>query len=282
MFLMTGCSSTARVNQFQQFAEAGMRYADSVGTLTEAAGKAAIDADSMVLAKTRPKDSEKRALKILEHNKLMKERLSLLGNVRRHALLLKSYFASLASLASSDAPSGIGTATEGLVDSMGQLSGKIKKSKVGDLSVSQFSGKVVTIAVANFRRAALEKELKARAPVLEQELDIQQAALRAIADQIKIDLQANLQQMESKEVVLPYRNSKSLSSSWSKKRYKILTTHISLASAEAAADAAKRLKLSFVALLENRFGMTEMQALIKDIDEIISLVEAVKGADAKG
>jgi hypothetical protein len=164
---------------------------------------------------------------------------------------------------------------------MGQVSSRIHQAKVGGISVSSFSGKVVKIAVASFRQAALEKELKARAPILERELDLQQAALQVIAEQMRTDLQAILSQMESTEIVLPYRAKKSLPSSWSKKRYQILTSHLSLASVDAAADAAKRLKSSFVALLEKRFGLAEMQALIKDTDETIALVEAINGTDAK-
>ncbi len=282
IFSLAGCSTTARVDQFQQFAAAGMRYTDSVGELTEVAGKAAIDADSMVLKKARPAlTSKERAKEILQQNRLMKERLSLLGDVRQHARLLRGYFSSLASLASSNAPSGIGAAAEGLVDSMGKLSGRIRQAKVGELSVGSFSGKAVEIVVANHKKQKLEKELKARAPVLERELDIQQAALQAIAEQMRTDLRATLSQRESAEVVLPYRANKSLPSSWVKKRHEILTSHLTLASVDAAAEAAKRLKASFEALLEDRFGPAEMQALLKDIEEIITLVEAVNGTDAK-
>jgi hypothetical protein len=75
IFFLAGCSTT-RVDQFQQFAEAGIRYADSVDTLTAAAGKAAIDTDSMVLKKTRPKEPKERARAILQHNKLMRASLA--------------------------------------------------------------------------------------------------------------------------------------------------------------------------------------------------------------
>ena len=50
---------------------------------------------------------------------------------------------------------------------------------------------------------------------------------------------------------------------------------------DAAADAARNLKSSFVALVENRFTSVDYQALIKDVGEIITLIEKVQGEGKK-
>ena len=60
-----GCV-TARVNQFARFAEAGVAYAEAIDSLTLAAANAAIEADSSVLARTRPRlpDDEREPLRL--------------------------------------------------------------------------------------------------------------------------------------------------------------------------------------------------------------------------
>jgi hypothetical protein len=280
--LSYGCA-TQRVNHFKSFAEAGTAYADAVSTLTQQSGGIAIDADSLILMKVR-KDlpSGERGMTIIEHNNLLKERLRILGMVRRHAQLLRSYFVSLAALANSDASSGIGTSAEGTVNALGGLSREIKEAKVGSEPVAKFAKGVATIVVAQFQNAALENELKLHSKVIEREIDLQQAAFEAIAAQIHTDLEIVLNRQESVEVVDPFKDPKrELPADWVKHRRAILIANVSSGAIDAAADAARNLKSSFVALVENRFTSVDYQALIKDVGEIITLIEKVQGEGKK-
>jgi hypothetical protein len=279
--LFSSCT-TARVNHFKNFSEAGAAYSDVVEVLLDEAGTAAIDTDSLVLMKTRPAlPVEERKQAILNHNQLLRERLTILGDLKRHVYLLRTYFQALAALAESDAPSGIGTATEGVVSALGKLHPRIKEGKIGELDVSSFVNPVTRIAVAHFQVAALEKELKARAQTIERELDIQQAALSAVAKGLRTDLRSQIQQLESKDVILPYVREGSLPHEWKQKRREALSAHFVLSSADAAADAAKKLKISFVGLSEGRFTLVDVPALVNDINEILSLIEKIKGEGEK-
>ncbi|MCI0657164.1 MAG: hypothetical protein L0170_08850, partial [Acidobacteria bacterium] len=134
-----------------------------------------------------------------------------------------------------------------------------------------------TIVVGRFKAAALEKELQERAPIIERELDLQQAALSAVARQLRTDLQAQLLQQESNVVVLPYQGNESLPAGWAGRRREVLQAHASLASADAAADAARELKVAFVALSEGRFHLVDVPRLIEDINQIVTLMENVSG-----
>lgn len=280
--LLAGCAS-ARINRFKSFADAGTAYSDAIGALTMQSGEIAIDADSLILIKTRASHSQKeRGTEIVEHNKILKNRMEILGKLRRHAQLLRSYFVSLAALANSDAPSGIGTSMEGVVNALGGLSNEIKQAKVGNVPIANFVGAVTKIVVAQFQNAALEKELKLRSDIIEREIDLQQAAFQAMAKQIRTDLEIVLNRQEVMEVVDPYKNSQGeLPGDWTKRRREILSANLSSSAIDAAADAAKNLKTSFVALVENRFTAVDYQALIKDVGEIISLIESVQGASKK-
>ena len=186
VILPIGCAAPTRVAEFQQFAEAGNKYTAATVELTNEAGTAAINADSVTLIKSRnliiPKGkltpdkinelNKELQNRILTQNKSMLEYLNLMGKIRLHLKLLQDYFNALSALAASNAPSGIGQAAQSAVNNLGTLSPQIKNAKIDNISVSQFTGAVVPIVVAKFQQAALEKELRTRAPVLERELDL--------------------------------------------------------------------------------------------------------------
>jgi len=281
-FLLSGCA-TARISQFSRFAELGSAYSEVVVGLTKEAGNAAIDADSAVLIKGRENiPLEERGKTIIDHNKLLRERIGLLRDLRLHTQLLRSYFQALAALARSDEPSGIGAASEDVVNSLGRLGDSIKNAKVGALSVSEFIGPVVKITVGQFQRGALEKELRIRAPIIERELELQQAALQVIDEQIRTDLEVLQSRREALEVVDPFRGSKdSLPSDWAKRRKEILSLHLSLDSIDAGAELARNLKLAFLALVENRLDLTDLESLFGDINGILALIEEIQGTGLK-
>lgn len=280
---LVGCAS-GRVNQFKNFAQAGIAYSDSIETLTKRAGETAVDADSLILMKRRKNLSpDERGSEIVKYDELLKERFVILGNLRRHAQLLKSYFVSIAGLANSNAPSDIGTSTEQMVNAIETLGSEIKKSqKISDGTNAQYAGGIAKIAIAHFQNAALEQELRKRSKTIEREIDLQQAAFEAMAGQIRTDIQVVLNTQELNEVVSPFKDSKEeLPKDWAERRREILLSNLSLGAIDAASDAAKNMKTAFVSLVENRFTETDYQALIKDVNEIIDLVEKAQGKDKK-
>jgi len=276
---VAGCG-TARVNQFRQFSVAGVAYAEAVEPLTEAAGLAAVDVDSDVLIRAHgdlPLDERRQA--VLRGNAEVRRRLGVLADIARQARLLRSYFVALGSLAESDAPSQIGTAGQSLFESLGQVSERVRTASVGHLPVDELLGNVAPIAVAEFRRAALERELQAHAETLWAYLEIQEAAIRAVVETLRDDLQGSLDARETGEVVQPFLGDK-LPKGWRKTRREVLTSQVNVASAEAAARAAGQLKVSFVALVEGRFGASDFQALLEDIGRVLTVVERIEGTES--
>jgi hypothetical protein len=276
--LMASSCAAVRINQFKQFSQAGTSYSNAVVDLLDASASPAIDTDSMELVKDRESfTTEKRKNAILDHNKALRERLLILGDLKRHARLLSSYFEVLGTLAESNAPSEVGSASEGVVQALGKLHPSIQNAEIGHASVASFVGGVTQIVVGHFKAAALESELKKRAPTIERELDLQQAALSALAEQMRVDLQAQLNQQESNDIVLPFVTDGPLPGSWSGERKQILQSQLSLASVNAAADAARKLKIAFVALAEGRFQLVDVPTLLGQISEVVSLIEKIEG-----
>ena len=281
--LVLGACSTARVNQFKQFAEAGIAYVEAVDALTREAAGASVNADSAVLARTRsalPQDV--RARTVLEHNQLLKQRIGILADLRQHAGLLGAYFVSLGAMTDPDAPAEVGDAAAQFVESLGAVGGRLRIARVGDLAVDDFTGQVVEIAVANFRQARLERELRLRAPILARELDLQHAAMRVVVEAMATDIGVVLRYEEQTDVVDPFRGNAKLPKTWAKRRREILTASIAVASADAAAVAALKLGEAFAALAENRFGAVEYLAVMGEIRRMLDLIAAVRGIDEDG
>ncbi len=280
---MLGACSTARVNQFKQFAEAGIAYVEAVDALTREAAVASVNADSAVLARTRsavPQDD--RARTVLEHNQLLRQRIAILADLRQHAGLLGAYFVSLGAMTDPDAPAEIGEAAAQFVESLGVVGGRLRAARVGDLAVDDFTGTVVEIAVANFRQAQLERELRLRAPILARELDLQHAAMRAVVEAMATDIGVVLRHEEQSDVVDPFRGNAKLPKTWAKRRREILIATTAVASADAAAVAALKLGEAFAALAENRFGAVEYLAVMGEIRRTLDLIAAVRGIDEDG
>ena len=210
-----------------------------------------------------------------EHNKILKERLCLLRDIRRHGRVLKSYFVTLANLTQSEIPEEISERTAGLIESLGEISDDIKEAKIGNLAVSEFTGPATKIVVGEFRLRTLEKELKDHAQIITDELDLQQAVLKFIAEEMKVDLEAVLLNLEYTEIIDKYSINKSLPKDWAKKRKEILTATVSIDAADAAFKAAESLKEAFVALVENKFELTHIDAIITDIEEIYTLIDKI-------
>jgi hypothetical protein len=274
---LTGCS-TARVSQFDRFAEAGGAYVGAVDELARVAAVIAVDADSAVLARARQGLSgEERAMTVMEHDGLLRERVMILDDLRRHARLLEAYFASLAALADSDAPQAIAGATGDLVASLEAVGVRLAGARVGELRVDDLTGGITEIAIAGFRRAGLEQELEARGPAIRTELDIQRAAVQAIAETMRTDLEVVIAQRELIDVVEPYRQRGELARIWTDRRRDLLTANAALGSADAAVRAAEGLQTAFDALLERRFGVAEYMSVLADINQILSLIEAARG-----
>ena len=102
---IVGSACAARVTQFGDFAQAGLTYVKASEAVIDEAGTASIRANNATLVKNRPAiPPDKRLAEINTHNDLLKQRLVILQDIRRHGRLLHRYFQALAELAGSDAP----------------------------------------------------------------------------------------------------------------------------------------------------------------------------------
>jgi hypothetical protein len=276
-----GCAS-ARVTQFHAFAEAGRAYVKASQVVLDEAGSAAIDTDSVVALKGREAlDSSERRKHLLEQDKLLNTRLLLLRQIGRHAQLLESYFATLQALADSDAPETAGLAAKGVFDSVAKLSPGIRNASIGGVRVEPLIPPATSFVVGRLKLKALERELEARSQLVERELALQEAALKAITSNLETDLLARLKSQQA-EVANLYASEKSLGEAWLNRRRQVLEAQVSAQSAGKAAEAAAELRTSFVALVERRLTEPSIQQVIANINSVLDLIEQIRKTESEG
>lgn len=272
----SACAS-ARISQFDKFALAGIKFTDSLPPVLDDSFRVAVETDSRILIETRRilSSEEDRLREIEASNENLGRRVTLLNDLKQHVRLLRSYFIAMMTLAKTDEASGISDAAEGIVASLGALDGRISAASIGGLSVEEFIGQSASVAVSNFQSAALNRELRAHASAIDRELDILQAALTVLGSAMRADLEAQLAATERDEVIMPYVKSGTLPSDWNARRLEYFKRQLDISSVDSAADAARNLRLSFVALVENRLDDAGIALLLQDIDRVIIFAERI-------
>lgn len=278
---LSACSS-ARISQVDGFAAAGIKYADTVPAVFNQSFEVAVKTDTLVLMENRPRlGSRLSKLDELEKSKAnLTERLAILNSLKAHMAGLRAYFVALKALAASDTDSGITQATKDLTGTLSKLSSNFSKLQIGGTSIVSFAGQAVPIAVAQFRSVALTRELRERGTAIERELNLQEAALAAIAAQMRADLATQLAAHDRDRIDLPYVNDGSLPTDWTERRLDSLRRRLDMTAADAAVSAAKTLRLSYIALAEDRLEAGGVSLLIGDIDKMAMLIEGVGGKAA--
>ncbi len=276
LMAFTSCVTT-RLNQFASFAEVGQLYAAAVEGLTQETGKVAIDADSELLLKDRDLYSpEERGDIYLDRTEALKSYLETLQQIRMHTTLLGDYFSALGELAGSDAPSTISNQLNAVVTSLGSLHPKLANASIGTTPVKDFLGEATPLVISGFKQQKLEAELRRSAPMIERELELQCALLKALASQLQTDMELLLNLKDFQSVLTPYVSAAPLGDAWKTKRREVMTTRLSMDAVDKAQTAASALKLSFTNLLENKTGMAGFTPLFNDIQAMINMVEMLR------
>jgi hypothetical protein len=240
------------------------------------AGVASIRANNATLVKNRPAiPPEKRLAEINTHNDLLKERLVILQDIRRHGRLLQRYFQALADLAGSDAPQAAAAAADGAFASLSKLSPGITTAKVGAASVGDLIPAVTKPIVASFKVRALERELELRSEAIANEIALQEAAFIAIGQGLVTDLQVQMNTFETEQVNNPFAADGVLPGNWVGNREQLLKMTGTVASAGAAAAAARNLRASFESLVNNRFDRAALDSLLLDINAMLDIATKI-------
>ncbi len=278
LLLLSGCAN--RVSQFKEFGEAGVKYVETMNELLDASGGVSIDATSASLISLRSNliNDIKTPEKIKAIDDILVDRLRILNAIAEHNQLLKLYFKALASLAGSNVGTEIATSTKGIVGKLSELNPRISKATLGNAPIGSLVGPATELVVGSFQQAALEKELKNNATSIKRELELQVAAMKAVAaiwkdDQGKIiarNKEINQKQFLNKDNALP--------EDWAANRKATLTASTSVELADSVTKAPEKLKEAFETLVSkgDKANIEDIPLIVNDLNKVLELIELVK------
>lgn len=274
--LQAGCT-TARLNQFHGFAQAGVSYVQASQLVLDEAGNAVIQNDSSVLRQARPAFSpEERRDRVKRSNQLLRQRLSILRDVARHGRLLQSYFESLAEMADGKSEEALNKSAAAALDGVTKLGAVLSGASIGTSAVSSFVPSITMPAVAHIRVHVLEIELRTHGKKVAEELGLQEAVFQAISNELKTDVQSRTNLLETQEIIEPYAAEGELPKEWNTRRQEILSASAAAQSAEVCAGAARKLRESFEALTANKLDSVTASGLAADIRSVLAVAESIR------
>lgn len=268
-----GCALSTDSARLDEVARAGIAYADKMPPLLDRAFELTVGVDSVALVKARrtlPEDERRRMLD--EFDAAMAGRLQEYAAAKRHNALLRSYFVALRTLLEPDGPRGIGNAAKRLTAELGKLSPRLKKARIGDVSVSGLVAPAAGIVVAAFKSEALRRELEARGQAIERELALQEALVAALARQIRADREVLSALFRNDEVLTPYVSAARLPKTWPARRLRSLRDTADVEAARAAEEAIRSLRNAYVEALEGRLDAVRAADLATTVEGFVELV----------
>ena len=267
-----GCALSTDTGRLDEVAKAGIAYADRIPPLLDRALELTVGVDSGALVEARRNLPEDRRHRMLhDFDAAMAERLAEYAAAKRHNALLRSYFVALRTLVEPEGSKGVGNAAKRLTAELGKLSPRLKKARMGDVSVSGLIEPAASIAVASFRSAALRRELSARGQAIERELALQEALVIALAGQVRADWEVVSARFRNDEVLEPYVSAVRLPKTWPARRLRSLREPAGVKAARAAEQAIRSLRKAYVAAMEGRLDAVRAAELATTVEGFVEL-----------
>ena len=279
--VLSGCAtSQARVESGGTFTTAGIAYVDAIPAVLDESFALTVTANSHQLLLSREDLTEdKRAEELGKSNALLNERQQLLKNLRRHSLLLRSYFLALQALTADDNASGINSVTEGVVTRLAALRPGIEDKTIGNAKITDLIGPGINLIVGAYQNAALKQELAARGEAIERELALQKEAINALIDDMTDNAQLIIQIEEFNPIFIEYVSAKSISKTWNDKRLSAFKRTVSLESHDDIRNAAASMHSTWIALVEKRDTEATINLLIEDVERFSAVARLFKSDD---
>ncbi|WP_375468127.1 hypothetical protein [uncultured Nostoc sp.] len=267
-----GCRST---DEYKKLAQAGTSYSNALNQLLDLAVETRINESSEELL-LQDRDINRTADDYIKFSESDANRIELVNRLKKHNRLLSKYFQLLQDLAGSNAPERTETAIGGVIDNLNTIGQTLRTSNlIENKEVFQGIGKLI---VSSQIRGALKKELEKRNQTIMLELKTQQELLNALSTQIKGELKRIQEKEELKLVIEPLIKPALIADEdgWITTRRNLLTQEITAAQLETASQALEDFQNIFQDFVEGRSSSGQINALLTDIENLLSVIEKLK------
>jgi hypothetical protein len=271
------CGACASTEHARSIASAGAAYGKAVDALIAATEEAAADADSArLLSEARGLSREQRRELLARHD-TVSPTLADMERLRRHGRLLTRYFQALGRLASDDADTAAADATADAAAALNRLGTQLTGSTLVTPAERDLLSQTAALSVEGARRAAIERELKSRASLIDHEIALQGILLDALRRKIRADLESSAALGLERDVTRPFLDDTVADPrGWIALRRGYLLSPPDADAIKSASDAASKLRSAWRAFASGRLDETARSALMADIETMVSYAEAVR------
>ena len=283
-FIVNGCA-TQTINNAKSFADAGVVFSGKVPPVMEESFKRTAEVDSLVLSSSRSEMQKTFSKKEIEtqltlQNNALKERATLLNDITRHSNVLKAYFVALQSLATSNAPGRVGEETRSLVTEAAGINKEINEfiteNEIGNANLATIIPQAAEFTVRGIQAKALQSELEEHGENIEREIAFLEGMMKFLAEVGKAENETIQENKINVTINTPFISSGNLPSNWSENRANIFWNAAQAPAFAAAENAARLLRINFVAVMEGRSTAEGIQALIQSVTELAAVFEPAK------
>jgi hypothetical protein len=288
-----GCASVS-VQRAKDVSAAGVAYAQATQGVIDVAIDASIDASSQSKLLGKPRtpvtDAARQSAREIELKQVDDELIaSSVSYVRlkRSVNAIEAYFKALQQLADGSPADATESAVKALADRLNGLNNALDKKSDGTPLVSDEQKGAIAglskLVAAQVHGAIVARNLERDAPVIGRTLVLQEMVLKAAEDDIRANLTNAAARFYTSKVVGPYRTG-AIDDTWVDDRRAYLkvkalgNTPEALTSAQAAA---KQMQTVWARILSGEYSAQELTAMLKDTEDLLAAVAALKEANAK-
>jgi len=278
---LTACAGP-QTKDFAEFANSGIRFTEQTPKVYDYAFRQEVNADSAKIISNRelPGASGELLAESLEgKNTEFLRRLDDFNLMKKHAILMRSYFMVLGKLASGENTEEAGNAAASIANQMENLVPQITKVAVLGKSVTGLLQPFTKITVGAVTNAALKKHLEQHGDSIRKAIDLQREMFQILRN-IEIE-QDEIAGKQRAKLVLekPLKNLKNdLPANWSEQRLALLTVSPTETPLSAALQATQELQENLRSLALNQGSTIDrLERSILWMNALIDAFEKVQG-----
>ena len=287
--LVQGCATVA-VERAKDLSSAAIQYSETTIAVIDVAIDAAIDGDSEAQVRSAPRaqvtDAATQAgraanLELLDAG--LAKSVSLYTALKHSASTIKAYFIALQDLANgsqadatSDAVKSVAARVNGINN---VLEGNAAVPKLSEAQIAALGG-LAKVVATQIHGAKVAKALERDAAIIGRALVLQERVLKLAGDDIRSHLNDANSRFFVDQVATPYQKGV-IGASWVTARRTYLKvralgqTETALTAAEAAAG---QMQTVWERILSGAYSAKEITAMLKDTEDLLDAVNALKDA----
>jgi len=291
--LLSGCATVA-VDRAKNVSSAGIAYAQATAGGIYVAINASLDASSERQVRAKPRqpvvseaDQNARVANLKDlDDELVKNVVNYI-RLKRSVTAVEAYFKALQQLADGSTAEATEAAVKSLADRLNGLNDVLDKAESGKPLISEEKkgaiGGLAKVVAKEIHGAILAKALERDAVTIGRTLALQELVLKAASDDIRANLSDSAARFYTDRVVGPYKTG-NIGDAWVDDRrtyLKVRALGNTSEAVSAAEAAAKQMQTVWERILSGEYSAKELTAMLKDTEDLLAAVAALKDANAK-